>query len=106
MRGCRQPLGAGATTLHSRAGRIPSADWERLRRAVLDRDGRKCQRCGKPLGAGGEVHHVNQVPDDNREANLKAFCKFCHIAMHAPPVAPDVAAWSALVDSMARKGLR
>ena len=80
-----------------RAGRIPSATWSRLRRAVLDRDGWRCQRCGRPLGAGGNVHHVNRVADDNRPENLAAFCRTCHIAEHAPPVAPDVAAWRRLL---------
>ena len=78
-----------------RAGRMPSAAWSRLRRAVLDRDGWTCQRCGRPGRL--EVHHVNRVADDNRIENLSTFCRACHIALHAPPVAPDVAAWRRLL---------
>ena len=78
--------------------RMPASAWRRLRLAVLRRDGWTCQRCGRhaPL----EVHHVNQVPTDNRPENLTTLCRRCHIEAHRRPVAPDVAAWRELLRNM------
>lgn len=76
--------------------RLTGEKWRKLRRAILDRDGWRCQRCGR---AGAlEAHHVNGNPSDNRPANLAAVCRPCHIELHRPPVAPDVAAWRELIE--------
>ena len=76
-------------------GRLPSHRWALLRRFILDRDGWRCRRCGRPGRL--EVHHVNGNPSDNREANLLTYCRTCHIEVHKPTVAPDVADWRRLV---------
>ena len=75
--------------------RLPSHRWAPLRRFILDRDGWTCQRCGRP--GRPEVHHVNGDPGDNDPGNLIVLCRSCHIETHRPAVAPEVAAWRALV---------
>jgi 5-methylcytosine-specific restriction endonuclease McrA len=51
--------------------------WERLRRAVLNRDGGRCQLCGEPAT---DVDHVVSRADRGGEdmANLRALCAPCH----------------------------
>lgn len=75
--------------------RLTGAKWRRIRRAVLDRDGWRCQRCGRPGAL--EVHHIDRDPGDNRLENLQAVCRPCHIDLHRPPVAPAVERWARLV---------
>ena len=74
--------------------RMPAC-WGRLRKQVLERDKYRCRRCARPGRL--EVHHQNGRPDDNRLENLVTLCRSCHIEAHRPPVAPDVAAWRALI---------
>ena len=76
-------------------GRLPSHRWAPLRRFVLDRDKWACSRCGRhaPL----EVHHADGDPSHNEIENLKTLCRRCHIELHKPAVAPDVAAWHDLM---------
>ena len=65
-----------------RKGEHPSRRrWARVRLAVLDRDGWRCQTCSKagrlevdhrvPLERGGAVYDLG---------NLQALCRGCHIA--------------------------
>ena len=82
--------------------RLHAGRWTRVRRAVLDRDGFRCRRCGK---AGRmEVDHL--VPLDRGGdpwdlANLQALCRSCHFAKTAAerrrPDTPGEAAWRAFV---------
>ena len=84
---------------------IPSRAWARVRRQVLDRDGWRCQLCGKagrlevdhvvPLRRGGE-------PLDPR--NLRTLCRGCHIAKtrldnRKPRTAAELR-WAVLVDEL------
>ena len=41
------------------------------------------QVMGRPLAAGEEVHHVNEVRNDNRPENLELLTKSEHMAHHA-----------------------
>ena len=55
--------------------RLHARRWARVRRAVLDRDGWRCRKCGK---AGRlEVDHI--VPDPGRDpfdmGNLQVLCR-------------------------------
>ena len=77
---------------------MPASAWRRLRLVVLRRDRWTCAGCGRhaPL----EVHHVDGDPSHNDPANLTTLCRRCHIREHAPPVAPDVAAWRELLRNM------
>ena len=57
--------------------------WNKLRKAILDRDGWRCRTCGK---AGRlEVHHVQSpffgAPMWEPE-NLRAVCRPCHWRGH------------------------
>ena len=66
-----------------------------MRRFILDRDGWRCQRCGR---AGVlEVDHVNGDPADDRPDNLRAMCRSCHVAHHRRPLTAAEARWGELV---------
>ncbi len=83
--------------------------WAYLRRLVLQRDGYRCQQCGK---AGRlEVDHVvplDRGGDPYDPANLQALCRGCHVGKTARenrtrrPVRPEEAAWLQLVDELLR----
>ena len=64
--------------------------WERRRRDVIARDGRRCTQCGK--AAALEVHHlVGSLRQDLRRGQLSpvedltSLCRGCHAALHHPP---------------------
>ena len=61
-------------------GRLHWRAWERLRRAMLDRAGWRCERCG--TGPPLEIHHRNGDRTDNRRENLEALCVACHLREH------------------------
>ncbi|MDE0479226.1 MAG: HNH endonuclease signature motif containing protein [Gammaproteobacteria bacterium] len=51
--------------------------WRRLRLAVFDRDGWRCQLCGN---AGRlECDHRDGNPDNHEMDNLRTLCRTCHI---------------------------
>ena len=51
-------------------------EYQRLRRAILDARGWRCEECGR---AGRlELHHVNGDRDDDRPDNLRILCRPCH----------------------------
>ena len=54
--------------------------YAKLRRAVLDAAGWRCDACGRagPL----ELHHRNGDRTDDRPANLRPLCVPCHHAEH------------------------
>ena len=60
------------------------------RETVLDRDGHRCQFCGKRgPGAGGaaklQVHHIEREPEDREVhavSNLTTLCRSCHSWQH------------------------
>src|SRR5262249_10615745 len=71
-----------------------------LRRAVCERDGWRCKKCGhlSPDGADLEMHHIHEVADggvDNLD-NLDALCRMCHAEwtwMRTPPRTITCAKW-------------
>jgi len=61
-----------------------TAAWQRLRKAVLERDGHRCQRCGKPANS---VHLRPELRADHRlatEADCTTLCASCHGTIDAP----------------------
>ena len=88
--------------LHKRV--LSSSRWAVVRRAVLDRDGWRCTKCGR---AGRlEVHHVVPLavdPDQDPYAveGLVALCRPCHFKRTADqnrrPPGPQEAGWKSLV---------
>ena len=79
--------------------RLNGHRWEAVRRAVFERDGWRCVECGR---AGRlEVDHVQPLHkggDPWALDNLQSLCRRCHIELHKPAVAPDVAAWHRLMN--------
>ncbi len=54
--------------------------WRRIRLYVLDRDGRRCWRCGRPANT---VDHIVAAADGGAlydPANLRAACTTCNSA--------------------------
>ena len=80
---------------------IPSRVWDRARRLALQRDGHRCQRCGR---AGIlEVHHLVALEDGGSAldlANLETLCQKCHIDHHRPEISPERQAWIDSVTAM------
>ena len=57
------------------------AAWQKVRLAVLDRDGWICTACGKPLdGPDATVDHVipKNLGGTDDEDNLVAMCRTCN----------------------------
>lgn len=67
---------------------LRSKKWERLREAILARDGYKCQYC-KRFGKNKQADHVHHVLPREffpqyryTEWNLISLCRECHDKMH------------------------
>jgi 5-methylcytosine-specific restriction endonuclease McrA len=67
------------------ATRMYARSYEALRRAVLQRDGWRCQDCGAMTNL--EVHHqrFRSQSGPDHEGNLITFCRDCHSGMHQLP---------------------
>jgi hypothetical protein len=62
----------------------PSEGWERTRRAVIERDGCRCVRCGTTVGETAHVHHRLRRSEGgiDSSANLVTLCPDCHGVIH------------------------
>ena len=60
---------------------LDSPRWRKLRLAVLDRDGYRCQSCGKAgILEADHVIPMQHGGDAWAPSNLQALCRGCHIA--------------------------
>ena len=57
-------------------------DWEKTRRAVLERDGFSCFYCGFISKKYMHVHHLGGRYYDDSDKNLVTLCPFCHACLH------------------------
>jgi len=57
-------------------------DWEKTRRAVLERDGFSCFYCGFRSEKYMHVHHLGGRYYDDSDKNLVTLCPFCHACLH------------------------
>lgn len=80
---------------------VSSREWARIRKGALERDGYRCQKCGR---AGRlEVHHVLPVYKGGTDDldNLLSVCRGCHIRItkeeSGPQLSPAEAAWERLI---------
>jgi 5-methylcytosine-specific restriction endonuclease McrA len=66
-----------------RPTRLESKQYEELRRAILERDGWRCQSCGAMTNL--EVHHqqFRSHSGGDIEENLITLCRDCHAEVHA-----------------------
>ena len=86
---------------------IDGRRWQPIRRMVLERDGYRCQRCGK---AGRlEVDHVvalHRGGDAYAAANLQTLCRGCHVSKslrenpRRRPVSAERIAWGRVVAAL------
>ena len=63
--------------------RLNDAEYARLHRQILDRDGWRCQGCGSSVNL--EVHHrrFRSQSGNDAEDNLITLCSRCHAEVHA-----------------------
>jgi 5-methylcytosine-specific restriction endonuclease McrA len=69
---------------HSR-NRVAPRQYAKLRKEILERDGWRCQTCGRSTNL--DVHHVKRrsALGDDTEANLITLCRECHRVLHGAP---------------------
>ena len=92
-------------TLRERRLLYRSTAWERVRRAVLTRCGRRCEACGRPGRL--EVHHVVPLAAGGAPLdvdNVRALCRACHFRAEPcrqpePGAAAAGAAWREAIDA-------
>lgn len=58
------------------------AEFQIVRKKVLDRDNYTCRLCGFKANKWQEVHHINDDHSDNRVDNLWTVCSYCHMCQH------------------------
>lgn len=60
------------------------AEFRSVRRSVLERDGHRCQHCGRPMYRGMHVHHIiyRSRGGTNLPSNLISLCPSCHGRIH------------------------
>ena len=68
-------------------------EWKEISLKIKEKANWKCQQCGKQCRKPGEpfdthkntltVAHLNHIPEDCREKNLKALCAPCHLKYDA-----------------------
>lgn len=88
--------------MSKRHDRLNPRRWGRVRRAVFDRDGWRCVRCGR---AGRlECDHVQPLDrggDPWDPGNLQSLCRSCHVektrAENRREPTPAESAWRELV---------
>lgn len=61
--------------------RPPKAEWERIRRVVLERDNHTCRGCGHRALKYMNVHHLEETGENTPE-NLTTLCVACHAVLH------------------------
>ena len=61
--------------------------WRAVRRAVLERDCHRCQRCGIALAGDQDAHVHHIVPKreggSDHPTNLRALCAYCNLTRGA-----------------------
>ena len=82
---------------HRFSGMAKGPAWDRQRRQAFDRDGRRCQTCGRPGRL--EAHHVVALDHGgtNDMFNLKTLCRACHIKIHGRVRSEAELAWAVLL---------
>ena len=84
------------------------ARWNRVRRAVLDRDNWRCQACGRP-GGPFEVDHIRPVRWGGDPWNMDNLQTLCAVPCHRDKSAREnrrrrrtagERAWRAMVDEL------
>ena len=61
--------------------RPPKAEWDRIRKLVLERDNHTCISCGHRALKWMNVHHLEES-GENKPENLSTMCVGCHAVLH------------------------
>ena len=105
MRSC--PAGTEALVVSRHHTHLNTGRWAAVRRAVFERDGWRCRKCGR---AGRlEIDHIvpmqREPGQDPFDPNgLQTLCRRCHIrktaAENRRPLTPEELAWRGLVTEL------
>ena len=77
------PKGQTQPSAKREKARAKDAAWQKVRRQVFERDGRRCRVCWTRHCL--DVHHVRfrSVGGQNSTSNLAVLCRICHGEVHA-----------------------
>ena len=81
--------------------RLNKRRWDAVRRRVLERDGWRCTKCGRPGRL--EVHHLTPLHrggDPWAMSNLETLCRGCHIEAGRRKPTPAEEAWQRMVQGV------
>ena len=69
------------TSENERFRRLQTSEWDKIRSAIIDRDGGKCARCGTSELL--TVHHIVKwaISKDDSQSNLITLCRSCHYSI-------------------------
>lgn len=72
-------------------GKNYPANWDELRRSVLEQHLHRCVNC-RLKKSGLEIHHIVPVGygGSHRRSNLVPLCRVCHAAAHERQMAPRI----------------
>ena len=79
------------------------ASWQEIRIQILQRDGYKCQSCGKRTS--GQVHHIipRSKGGSNELSNLMVLCGKCHMLVSPVPNWVIAKVWRILSKDIAKE---
>ena len=93
---------------HDTTTKASGGRWQALRKQALERDGYRCQQCGKPGRL--EADHVIPLMDGGAAwdpDNIQALCVSCHLQKtrleRATPQSPSRIAWASYLEQLSRR---
>lgn len=91
----------GEGNSHYKDGTSYAEHFRKMRPLILERDGDQCRACAAPnelVPTGRKdsfqwksslvIHHLNEIPQDNRPENLITLCSRCHMRHHKSTTTP------------------
>lgn len=67
----------------SQTRRLEGAEWQAIRRCILQRDKYRCAYCGYRAEKFQVVDHIDGDPENNADDNFQIVCQMCNCVKHA-----------------------